>query len=192
MRLNLLTSVFIGLTVIMSGCEEVKDPVACFTTATSSVSVNSPVSFTNCSENAESYEWNFGDGNSSTGSSASHVYTIPGTYTVTLTAFGEETDAQTSSQITVTGNNPNVPACEQQNIGWVKVRNNYDSNYSVYINGIYKGTVSGYGTSASFEYPAGSNVSVRILQNDGYVFYPSEFFGNGLIVRCQTITVTPA
>lgn len=176
---------------IVTGCKKVKDPVACFTASPSNVAVNSAVSFTNCSENAKSYEWNFGDGSSANGSSASHIYTSPGTYSVTLTAFGEETDDQTTSQVTVTGNDPNVPLCVQQNFGFVRVKNNYDSNYSVYINNDYKGTVSGYGTSASFQYTAGSSVSVRILQIDGYLFYPSEFFGSGLIVQCQTITVTP-
>lgn len=172
------------------GCK-VEDPEACFTASTNNVEVNAPVTFNNCSKHAESYEWNFGDGSSAVGSSASHIYTSPGTFTVTLTALGEEKDDQTSQQIVVTGNNPNDPLCQQQNFGWVKVRNNYDSNYSVYINNEYKGSVSGYGTTAQFQYPAGANVSVRILQIDGYIFYPSEFFGTGLIVQCQTITVSP-
>ncbi len=174
-----------------TGCEKVEDPTACFTPSTTNADVNDAVAFTNCSENAESYEWNFGDGSTSTGSAASHVYTSPGTYTVTLTAFGEEKDDQTSQQITVTGNDPNIPACEQENYGWVKVRNLHEENYGVYINNQYKGTVGGYGTTATFQYNGGATVSVRTVQLDGYVFYPSEFTGSGLIVQCQTITVSP-
>ena len=46
------------------------------------------VSFTNSTVGATSYNWNFGDGNSSIATNAVNVYTNPGVYTVTLTAFG--------------------------------------------------------------------------------------------------------
>ena len=45
------------------------------------------VTFTNTTTNAESYEWNFGDGSPiSTATNPVHAYQNPGTYTVTLTA----------------------------------------------------------------------------------------------------------
>jgi PKD repeat protein len=47
------------------------------------------VTFTNLSERATSYEWDFGDGNTSTEENPVHVYDASGTYTVTLTAEGE-------------------------------------------------------------------------------------------------------
>ncbi|HEX7154572.1 MAG TPA: PKD domain-containing protein [Thermoanaerobaculia bacterium] len=40
------------------------------------------------SSGATSRTWNFGDGSSSTAAVATHVYALPGQYTVTLTAFG--------------------------------------------------------------------------------------------------------
>ncbi len=46
------------------------------------------VFFTNNSFNATSYTWSFGDGNSSTSASPSHVYSAPGIYTVRLIASG--------------------------------------------------------------------------------------------------------
>ncbi|MEM1119056.1 MAG: PKD domain-containing protein [Bacteroidota bacterium] len=45
-------------------------------------------SFTNTSINAESYEWDFGDGNMSTEVSPTHTYADANTYTVTLTTTG--------------------------------------------------------------------------------------------------------
>lgn len=45
------------------------------------------VQFTNNSINATSYQWNFGDGNTSTSAAPSHTYTAPGTYYAKLTAF---------------------------------------------------------------------------------------------------------
>lgn len=44
------------------------------------------VSFTNNSQNADSYSWNFGDGNLSPDANPTHTYSGPGTYTVSLAA----------------------------------------------------------------------------------------------------------
>ncbi len=46
------------------------------------------VSFYSLSQNDTSLLWNFGDGNTSTFFQPNHVYQNPGTYTVSLTAFG--------------------------------------------------------------------------------------------------------
>ncbi|HAD14862.1 MAG TPA: hypothetical protein DCF33_20735 [Saprospirales bacterium] len=57
-------------------------PVSGFTFA----SVQNTVTFTNTSQGAVSYSWNFGDGNSSTDQNPVHTYANPGTYTVSLSA----------------------------------------------------------------------------------------------------------
>jgi PKD repeat protein len=61
------------------------------------------VHFTNLSTNASSYQWDFGDGNTSTDVNPTHIYTLSGIYTVTLNASsGEQFDAKIrSSYITV-------------------------------------------------------------------------------------------
>lgn len=46
------------------------------------------VNFQNLSTNATSYQWNLGNGNTSTAQNPSAIYTTPGTYHVTLTATG--------------------------------------------------------------------------------------------------------
>lgn len=45
--------------------------------------------FTNSSVNAATYEWDFGDGNTSTEESPTHVYAVAAEYVVTLTAINE-------------------------------------------------------------------------------------------------------
>jgi PKD repeat protein len=49
-------------------------------------SVQNTVTFTNTSQGAVSYSWNFGDGNSSTEQNPVHTYANPGSYTVSLSA----------------------------------------------------------------------------------------------------------
>ena len=46
------------------------------------------VSFTNTSLSGLSYQWNFGDGGTSTADNPTYIYNVPGVYTVSLTAFG--------------------------------------------------------------------------------------------------------
>lgn len=54
--------------------------------------------FTNSSTNAASYLWDFGDGNTSTEESPTHVYATAAEYTVTLTATGETNLSNSLSQ----------------------------------------------------------------------------------------------
>jgi PKD repeat protein len=83
------------------GClkeDEASPPVASFTMDKSSATVDEIINFTNASQNATSYVWNFGDGNSSTDVNPSHAYSSEGTYAVILTASGEGgTDASSST-----------------------------------------------------------------------------------------------
>ena len=184
---NLLLISLIGAIVFLSSCK--KEPEACFTYEPIAALVNEPVNFTDCSENADDYTWDFGDGETGTGANPSHIYIVPGTYTITLNVESKGGTNTSTKQITVTGNNPNLQDCDQYNYGWVRVSNGHDSNYRIYINGVNKGTISGYGTSASFQYNTGTSIHVYALQLDGYLLYPSEFDSYGTISECQTITV---
>jgi len=71
------------------------DPMANFTYE---VTGNYQVAFTNSSENAETYLWDFGDGDTSTLVNPIHFYAIPGSYSVMLTSYKctmQDTIAQT-------------------------------------------------------------------------------------------------
>lgn len=74
--------------LFVTGCSDkdsVEQPVAGFTYTVT----NSTVVFTNTSTNALSYQWDFGDGQTSTEASPTNVYKAAGDYTVKLTATGE-------------------------------------------------------------------------------------------------------
>jgi len=63
-------------------------PIANFTYTGANGYAPATVTFTNTSQNATSYSWNFGDGGTSTATSPSHIFTTGGTFTVQLTATG--------------------------------------------------------------------------------------------------------
>lgn len=63
---------------------------ASFIAAPTSGALPLEVVFTNTSENADAFEWNFGDGNSSTDKNSIHIYSEKGIYTVSLTASNAE------------------------------------------------------------------------------------------------------
>lgn len=64
-------------------------PIADFTYSCGNCEVNSLVSFFNSSQNADSYNWSFGDGNTSNQKDPAHTYTREGSYTVRLIATGK-------------------------------------------------------------------------------------------------------
>jgi len=71
--------------VVIQSCK--KDPVIPAPTAEFTFVTNGQsVTFTNTSVDADSYSWDFGDGNTSTASDPTHTYTTKGSYVVTLTA----------------------------------------------------------------------------------------------------------
>jgi PKD repeat protein len=94
------------------------DPVANFSYQKSDLTVT----FTNTSQNANSYLWNFGDGNTSTQTSPVHTYLSGGSYVVSLTSTsntcGNDVTTQTIILETATANfSANVTqVCVAQNV----------------------------------------------------------------------------
>ncbi len=75
----------------------VYQPVASFTASDTYPCIGDNVTFTNTSTGGATYFWDFGDGNTSTATTPTHIYSLTGTYTVTLIA----TDAHGCSNTAV-------------------------------------------------------------------------------------------
>jgi hypothetical protein len=82
-----LTLILLVLPLILTSCRI--EPVAGFFTSEVNVEVGDEVYFTNNSLDARYFEWDFGDGTSSTDVNPIHVYLASGTYTVTLSAISK-------------------------------------------------------------------------------------------------------
>lgn len=85
-------------------------PVADFTENPMSGNVPLTVYFTDTStgSNILSRSWTFGDGQSGTGQTPSHIYTTTGTFLVTLTVTNDGGSSTTSQTVVVTHNSPPV------------------------------------------------------------------------------------
>ena len=65
-----------------------KDVIANFTTNTTNGTAPLTVQFNDTSTNATNWNWDFGDGTTSTEQNPTHTYNTPGTYTIKLTVTG--------------------------------------------------------------------------------------------------------
>ncbi len=84
-----IAGLLIAASVIISSCKK-EDPIPEDPIASFQISVDEndylKVTFTNYSQHATSYAWDFGDGMTSTEQSPVHTYAAAGTYSITLTA----------------------------------------------------------------------------------------------------------
>ncbi len=76
-------------------------PVANFSSNVTSGHAPLSVQFTDSSENATGWTWDFGDGNTSTNKNPAHIFSAPGNYNVSLTASNLNGTNSTFANITV-------------------------------------------------------------------------------------------
>ena len=88
---------------------EIKYPVAKFTTNVSEGYAPLTVQFNDNSENAISFNWDFGDGTTSTDKNPIHTYSTAGIYAVNLTVSNENGAASKLATINVLEITPSVP-----------------------------------------------------------------------------------
>ncbi len=81
------------LTFVLAGCNP--DPFADFIIDPNPGYVGEDILFTNISDNAQSAEWDMGDGSVSSAFNVTHFYYDPGFYNVTLRAFGKRSGVNT-------------------------------------------------------------------------------------------------
>lgn len=91
---------FIILSLVFLGCRKDKSLNACFTVQEQGA-IGEAISFENCSVDAKSYFWEFGDGTSSEEANPTHVFSSVGTFDVHLTVKGDKKEAATVKTLSV-------------------------------------------------------------------------------------------
>lgn len=106
---------FIGAATLVLSCK--KDPSACFDySPATDLKTGDTVTFTNCSDNADSYLWEFADGTTSTEANPKHVFTATGSFSVTLTATNDKSSEKISKvlDLSIVGLNDTIVYAENQ------------------------------------------------------------------------------
>ena len=104
MTLELLFSQILVISVFfLSGCskDSSPEPSVSFSMDNTTARVGETITFTNASQYATSYEWDFGDGNSSTEENPTHSYSSYGVFSITLTANGDGGSGSATKSITI-------------------------------------------------------------------------------------------
>lgn len=89
----------LNLMVLTICCKDL--PQASFTHEAERYEVGYLIEFTSTSSKATAYDWNFGDGNSSSEMNPSHIYDQAGTYTVQLQVSNDDGSDASSEQLTI-------------------------------------------------------------------------------------------
>ena len=87
----------LSLTIFSCGEEEADPP----TVTVSAIVDGYEVAFTATVTNADTYSWDFGDGETSTELSPTHTYALSGSYNVFITVTGDGGDATASTTVTI-------------------------------------------------------------------------------------------
>lgn len=147
-------------------------------------------SFTNLTTGATVYEWNFGDGSTSSLENPTHVYTTSGVYDVTLTAYGSGGSTTVTKSAYITSLATQVPT--------VTFYGNPLTGYAGLTPISFTGLVSGIGING-YSWNFGDNTSSAV-QNPSHTYYTpgtynvefsaSNAGGYGVTSRTNYVTIS--
>ncbi len=157
------------------------DPIADFTMDKSMAGAGEVIAFTNASLNAETYLWDFGDGNTSPDENPSHSYMSDSTYTINLTAYGngkEDSISKTIEIETILDGDWKATTTESDALL------NY-ANASFTING-NNVSISNWYVSTSIGLFFGSNWSEDLSTDNSFDFSPQSFIEYSINLETST------
>jgi PKD repeat protein len=164
--LIILTTIF--AIAMFTSCQ--KEPATSFTASKTSVVTGEIITFTNSTVDGITFEWNFGDGTSSTLENPTHSFETAGTYNVQLTAFSKNGKKSSSSTIAITVTKANEIKFDGSNYALTK---GYLQNY---------GDSNGESTYYNFDVH---------LVNDGITITQDDAMGTGDLIYLELWSASP-
>lgn len=164
------TALLIIPTLLLLSCSKTPVPPVPTASFTATVGTNGDVSFTNTSQNATSYQWEFGDGDKATDTSPRHTYTANGKYTVVLTVKAEGGTATASNTVEVSSIPPPKAQFTFEYLSSGEVRfTNASQNATTYLWDFGDNSVKVTDVSPSHVYAANGkyNVVLAVLGKGG-------------------------
>lgn len=151
-------------------------PDACINNVPATVQALTVIDFQTCPSLGASYQWNFGDGNTASGTTPTHAYSDTGTYTITLTAFNIFGSSVKQQSILVTQANP---ANKSDYVGTYNFTESCLTNQPSYIATI---TALGGDTILINNLGAyGHSVNIKGIINGSIVYIPNQSAGGNVI-----------
>jgi len=99
-----LGKLILGMTSVilisLTACQ--KEPIASFVMSKSEIVSGETVSFTNTSVDGSSFEWDFGDGSTSSDENPTHTFDKDGVYTIVMTATSKNGNKSSKADETLT------------------------------------------------------------------------------------------
>ena len=182
MKNKILPALLLGLVLLSNSCGIENVGEVCFTTDSDWYYEGETIFFYNCSDSADSYFWDFGDGTTSEEFEPEHYYYSSGNYTVTLQASFNGFTKSTSKVIQIDG--PQYYACFSTDY------TSYEAGESIKFHNCSQPIADSYFWDFGDGYTSSANEPVHIYDRGGiFTITLHAYYGDEEVTSRQNLEI---